>query len=271
MKTKSWIAHAFVGVGLGLGSLVACNNGGGGGSSSGPAPSVITTSNPAPYCVNGVCYTNYGTPTQSLVSANVTFVAIAGTYAQAWQNTSAPTLPSGVGTMTLSQGWSTLMSDVMGICNRANQTGGSTGGNYNCSAFMNGVNELAFTFSGNSGSNVNLTIESIPQNTGYYYSAPSAGDFALGLLGIGSYQNVSGLYDPLTLPGTMAPINNSAGFEIRAFGPTGTYGHGKLIQLQIPSGSIANAQNQFILYYNSAQAATGTLNNCQSTGCPTAF
>lgn len=266
-KNNSWFALSIVGLGLGLGTLVACNNGGGGSNNSTPPP-VSAYGNPTPTCINGVCYYNYGTPAQYIVSTNVTFLAVSGTVNNAAAAGVPGLLNNGVGSMNLQSGFTNLLSEVMGICNRADLAGGSTGGNASCSAYTQGVNEVSFYLSGSSASTVVMRVRTFGANQGYYYTLPSWGSIASGFLGIPSYANTSAMTNDLQLQGTMAPINNSQGFEIRAMGPQGTYGYNRLIQLQVMSGSIASASVPFLMYYNSNQAASGTLNNCQSSACP---
>ena len=281
MKTRTYkIAMAILGLGIGIGSLVACNSGGGGSNSS---QNATTLGDPTPTCVNGVCYYNYGTPAQYITSSNVTFQAVSGYkqnnyygyggYSQYYGYGSGYGLGSSATTvnpsnMTVSSaGYTKLLSEVLGICNRADLVGGTTSGLSSCSAFTTGVNFVSFSMNGASGNTVTMNIQTNPSPQNSYFYAPSATSIIAGFFGIPTATNVSMMTNNLSLQGTIAPINNSQGFEIRAFGPDYSYGHGRLIQLQVMTGSINSASVPFVLYYNSMQAASGTMNNCQAGTC----
>ena len=270
MKKSLYITTLY-GLIFGFGLLTACGNNNGGNT-----PAVNST---LPTCVSGNCFYNYGTPAQYGVNSTIGFRA---------ESQSAYNMPYGgyqpyggynvypqgyqqqAGSMQVQQGYINVLREAMGVCDRAAAVGGYSGGQAGCSSWMGGQHSISFGMNSTSSTGVQLTIKSNYQSSGmmnYFYSIPSLGNIALNILGFPAGQNNTGYYNPLILNGTISPVNNSQGFEIRAYGPTGSVGYNKLFQLQVPSGKVQDQSVQFVLIYNGSQAASGTMTNCGSSVC----
>lgn len=236
----------------GIGMLTACGGGSG--------PSVanpVATQNTTCVYINGVCTTQNAYQT-SYANTNIGFSAQTS-------NLSGYGIPT-VGNLQIQSGFKTMLKEAMGVCD----TGYSSGGLAGCDAWYNGQHEISFQLNSSTSSGVRMMIRSMPQYNAYYnyyYNLPSATDFFLGMLGfpvIGSYQ---GFFNPMILNGTIWPINNNAGFEIRANGPTVSMAWNKLLQLQVVNGKVEDGSFSFKLYYNGYLAATGTMARCQALTC----
>lgn len=162
-----------------------------------------------------------------------------------------------------------MLKEAMGVCDRDYANYGFT----DCNAWVNGYHDLVFMMDGSTSNQVRLMMRSYPQvNPSFYYGAslPSVSQFFSTMLGFPQY-NYQGFFNPMILNATIWPINDSKGFEIRANGPTGSYGYNRLLQLQVTQGKVEDERFSFILYYNAHQVATGTMVRCQSLTCGLPF
>lgn len=162
-------------------------------------------------------------------------------------------------------GLKAMLKEAMGVCDRDYANYGLS----DCNAWVNGYHDLVFMMDGSTSNQVRVMMRSYPQVSqfGYYTaSLPSISQFFSTMLGFPQY-NYQGFFNPMILNGTIWPINNSQGFEIRANGPTGSQGYNRLLQLQVTSGKVEDERFTFILHYNGAQVATGTMVRCQSLTC----
>lgn len=71
----------------------------------------------------------------------------------------------------------------------------------------------------------------------------------------------------MILNGTIWPVNDSQGFEIRSNGPTASVGYNQVLQLQVGNGKVEDERFSFQLYWNGKVAATGTMVRCRSLTC----
>ena len=189
------------------------------------------------------------------------------------QTSNFPMLNAG-SVLSQGSGMTALLRDFMGVCDRQSQVGGSNGGLSACGAWTQGYHDMVLIFDGSSANQAKLVIRSYPYVDPMYqyqYSLPSLDQFFAGLLGF-SAGNVSGVYDPLVLTMTVWPINGNQGFELRANGPTGSYGWGRLMQFQVRNGKIEDPAVNYTLYVDAGNqqmlpAATGTMVRCQTQNC----
>jgi hypothetical protein len=249
----SWVLVAlFSGI-----SFVACNKSSGGGGAPGIVCPVGYVSTNGVNCVVGVA----GVPPGTRI----------GFYTQ---TSNYPTYSNGGSTMTLGSGFTTLLANAMGVCNRQNAVGGSSGGLAACDAWVQGYHDMVIIMDGSTANQAKLVVRSYPYVNPYYnysYSIPSVDQFFAGILGIYT-GNVSGIFDPLVLTVTIWPVNNSQGFELRATGPTGSYAWWKLIQFQVLNGKIEDPTINFTMYIDGGNqqmlpAVSGTMVRCQTQNC----
>jgi hypothetical protein len=176
--------------------------------------------------------------------------------------------------MTVHAGAKTMMKYAMGVCDRENTNLGLA----NCSSWLSGFHDITLFADGSQANRVKVVIRAFPDTrcTGYscgYYSAtlPSFGEFFRGLFGFGA-GNMAGFYNPMVLDMTIWPINNSQGFELRGYGPSGaTFGLGAnlLFQFQVANGKLEDAAWDYKLYYNgtSGLVYSGRMVRCNTQNC----
>ena len=250
VSRSNWYALAILSSCFLAGMLAACGSSGGG---SGSGTSGINVPYIPSNCVGSNCSYGYG-------YGGILFGAqTAANYGNGYSY--------GIGSLSIGSGYTTMLQDAMGTCNRNLIYGGSNGGNTACSAFANGINSISFSMNDTSGTNTILSVASYPTNTGYYYNLPSASGFLYSLLGFGTFQSQAALYNPMNLQAALYSVNANGGFEIRASGPAGSYGYNKLLQLIVSSGSLTSSQVSFNLYYNSVLAASGSMVSCSGGIC----
>ena len=129
---------------------------------------------------------------------------------------------------------------------------------------------VLYSPTGSTANTMKLVIRSTPTVSygGWYtYSMPDFTQAILGLFGFGTVTNNQGIFDPLVLDVTIWPVNNSQGFEVRAYGPTVSQAYNKLFQLQVATGKMEDQSWAFKLYYNGTLAMDGTALHCLSQFC----
>jgi hypothetical protein len=246
-KTNYWTLVLIMGVFVGSGFLAACGKSGGGDTVLNPG--VVQT------CTNAGC--TYPVPANSKL----------GFYAQT-SNFYIPGYVNNGSTLQMQSGMSQVLKDAMGVCDRVAYTGGISA----CSNWMGGAHDLVlYSDAGSTANTMKLIIRSTPgmQLGGYgwyQYSVPDFKTAIFNLLGfpVGNY---SGVFDPMVLEATIWPVNNSQGFEVRAYGPRMSYAWNKLFQLQVANGKLEDAQWNFQLYFNGQAAMSGKAVRCQSQNC----
>jgi hypothetical protein len=250
----SWIFIAFAWAF----SIVACNKGG---------PNSVAPIS----CPPGTVY-NGATCVQSvLVPGGIPAGTRIGFFTQ---SSNYPNPNNGGSTLNQGDGFTTLLKNAMGVCDRELQVGGSNGGISGCAAWAQGYHDMVIVLDGSSANKAKMIIRSYPYvnpANWYYYSLPSWSQFFTGLVGIYS-GNMSGVYDPLVLDMTVWPINNNQGFELRANGPTASYAWWRLIQFRVPNGKIEDPAINYTLYIDGGNqsmqtAASGTMVRCQTQNC----
>jgi len=196
----------------------------------------------------------------------------AGSHVAFYAQTSNLVLPgfsNNGSTLTVGPGMAGLLRDAMGVCDREHSSGGLA----SCSSWLSGAYDLVLLADGGAQSNsVKLIMRAIPgsqlNHFGWYsYSLPSFRQFLLGILGFPVWSNPQGIFNPLVLTATIWPINNSQGFEVRAYGPRVSRAWNQLFQLQVAQGKLEDAQWNYILSFNGATAAQGRSVRCQSQNC----
>lgn len=214
---------------------------------------------------------------------------VMGFYSQS-PNFVTPYAPDPRNRFQVSSGLTTILRDFMGVCDRQTQVGGFSGGYAACGIWQGGAHDLVvYSEAGSTSSEVKLIIRSVPgyMNYGWYsYSLPDFKNTLLSLFGFRSYGTVNsaGVFDPMVLNATIWPVNNSQGFEVRANGPTGSYGWNKVLQLIVPSGKLedgywnyrlfvtdvthlASVNNNSFIVNGAATAVTGTAVRCNHADC----
>ncbi|MDW8189976.1 MAG: hypothetical protein RMK80_03290 [Pseudobdellovibrionaceae bacterium] len=165
-------------------------------------------------------------------------------------------------------GMYTLLKEAMGVCNRDHTNTGIA----NCQSWLTGAFDLVlFSEHGSTANTVKIVMRAIPGSQlngyGWYYaSLPKFRELIGCLVGL-CYSNPQGIFNPMVLEGPIWPINNSRGFEFRAYGPTGSGAYNKLIQYQVAEGKLEDGAFTFVLSYNGVQAARGRAVRCQSQFC----
>lgn len=250
---KAFIKYSFVATVLaGSLGLVACNPK--------ASESVPPVSCPAgAYCANGVVY-----PNGMNSGPRIGFYALSQNY---------PAFNGG-SSMNLGPGMLNILRDAMGTCDRQSQVGGANGGLSGCGSWTSGYHDIIIMFDSIQSNHAKLVMHSYPYIDpyyAYYYSLPSLDQFFAGLLGIWS-GNPAGLYNPLVLDVTVWPINNNQGFELRAYGPTGSYAWKRLIQFQVTNGHIEDPMINYTMYIDNgkqqmATVASGTMARCHTQNC----
>jgi hypothetical protein len=251
---KSLFIYTMFAFTVGMGFLTACGN------TNNNSSGVNST---LPTCVGGNCFYNYGTAAQYATNTTVGFRSQTQS---GYTNNVGYGYQQQAGAMQVQSSFVNILRDAMGVCDRNTYSGGMSA----CSSWLGGQHSVSFGMNSTSSTGVQLTIKSnyvMNPNYNYYYSLPSVQNMALNFLGIPTAQNPQGTYNPLILNGNIWPVNNSQGFEIRAYGPTGSFAYNKLFQLQVPTGKVQDGSVQYILFFNGAQAASGSMTNCGSSSC----
>lgn len=157
---------------------------------------------------------------------------------------------------------------AMGVCDRDHSNGGTA----DCSAWLQGRNDIVLLSGAAQANSVQLILRSYPTcsyNGCYSWSLPSFSQIFGSMLGINSFNN-AGFYDPMVLNMTIWPVNNSQGFELRGYPPAGATFHGGsnlLLRFRVEHGKLDDGEWDFTLYYNETVAATGHMARCQSNNC----
>lgn len=158
-----------------------------------------------------------------------------------------------------------ILESAMGVCNRGYYNGGLA----DCRTWNSGFYDLVFMVDQSDNNKVNIIFRAYPQvGSSYYtYNLPRWDQFFMSLIGLPIAGNPQGVFNPMILQGTIHPVNQSQGFEIRAYGPQVSAGYNKLIQIQVANGKIEDERFRFNVFYNGSQFGSGTMVRCQTPTC----
>lgn len=131
-----------------------------------------------------------------------------------------------------------FLKKALQVCDQAH----SSGGIYDCSAWSSGQFQLNVQAVNAQATELRATFSAYPTTNSYYwygYSLPSASDFFYGLLGFPVYTAAIVTLNPLPIDKmVISLINESKGFEARAYGDARTVANRSLIQLQVLEGKL---------------------------------
>ncbi len=241
LNTFKMVTYSLLGFSV---ALTGCGSGGGSGGAGAPPPVV--------------------TPGPGILPASSQI----GFYAQS-SNFYMPGYINAGSTFQAQQGMHSLLKEAMGTCDREQTSGGLA----SCQTWISGAHDMVLWADGGSTVNqVTIVIRSAPANqmggAGWYsYSLPDFESAIIGLFTGWFPGNTSGIFNPLVLKATIWPVNNSQGFEARAYGPQMSYAWNKLLQLQVSQGKLEDPSWSYQLVFNGAVAANGTAVRCQSQYC----
>jgi hypothetical protein len=176
-----------------------------------------------------------------------------------------------------------FLKETLAVCDRADITYGTA----NCDAYLSGYAQIILQTLGTNASAARLTIEVQPRiynynsygYSTYYASLPNAGQAAtcgITWLLTGycmTYPTANQMQvprNPLALDLTVSVINNSQGFEGRAYGAQGTISQNHLIQFMVPNGKLQDASFDYQLAYRGQSQGTfltGRMARCNDAGC----
>lgn len=183
-------------------------------------------------------------------------------------------------TYTLGSGLQTLLKKAMGVCDREHITGGLA----NCQSYRTGNawHDLVFMMDGALSNEVRVIFRSSPNvnyvcnpyggcaPNWYTYQLPSLKEFFGGLIGI-PVGNMQGVFNPMVLRMTIHPVNDSKGFELRGYGPSGSAASNFLIQIIVRNGQVEDQTVNFEAYINSESIGSGTFVKCKTETCGLPF
>lgn len=217
------------------------------------------------YCVNGNGQTvNTGSVAfQSKVTSN---------------SYGSPYSTAGALSITNRNVYNQLLREGFGICDQGSYNGGSA----SCMNFTNFMVSIQATHT--EASSARVTLEAYPTynygGSNYWISTPSwqqAGTCALTSFFFGGcymtpnqYQNQWYHSNVLPLNASHSITNENQGFEMRAYGATGTISQNKLIQLIVLNGSLKNQSFDYYLAYNGKAGgvfAQGKMVRCNTPSC----
>lgn len=199
------------------------------------------------YFSNGFCYNQNGTPWngyQNGYTSSINFVSDNFTYKNFKLSN------SGV--------YKEFIRKAMQTCDQA----ANSGGIYSCDSWATGQFQLNVQVTSTQTSTLRATFAAYPQTSSYYwygYTLPSAKDFFYGMFGFPVYQAQLVVKNPLPLDMTVSIINDSKGFEARAYGDQWTMANRSLIQLQVFNGKLEQTAFDYQLGFEGKVFATGRL------------
>lgn len=159
-----------------------------------------------------------------------------------------------------------FIKKVHSVCDQAYNTGGI----YSCDSWVNSYFRVVYQASSQYPSKSRIMFMTYPQTSSYYwwgYQLPSWQQFFQGLLGFPVPQQYGQVRNPIALDMTVSNINNSQGFEARAYGAQDTLANKSLIQFQVVQGKVLDQQVSFTISFAGRQFASGTLLRCTHADC----
>lgn len=151
-----------------------------------------------------------------------------------------------------------FIKKAMQTCDQAH----SSGGIYSCDSWTIGDFQLNVQVAATQASTLRATFAAYPKTNSYYwygYSLPSASDFFYGYFGFPVYTATIVTKNPLPLDMTVSIINDSKGFEARAYGDQWTAANRSLIQLQVLEGKLEQSAFDYQLGFEGKIFAKGRL------------
>ncbi|MCK6599711.1 MAG: hypothetical protein L6Q37_15200 [Bdellovibrionaceae bacterium] len=161
-------------------------------------------------------------------------------------------------TVSNSSAFKNFIKKAMGTCDRA----ANSGGIYSCDSWVSGQFQLTVQVNQTQTQALRATFAAYPAVSNYYwygYSLPSASDFFYGMFGFPVYYDTGVVKNPLAVDMVVSPINDSKGFEARAYGDNLTEANRSLIQLQVFTGTIQDATLNYQLGFEGEVFAKGKL------------
>lgn len=199
------------------------------------------------YYSNGFCYNQNGTQWngyQNGFASSINFVSDNFQYKNFKVSDSAT--------------FRSFIKEAMQTCDQAH----SSGGIYSCDSWVAGQFQMNVQTVSTQSTSLRVTFAAYPQTNSYYwygYTLPSARDFFYGMFGFPVYQASYVVKNPLPLDLVVSVVNDSKGFEGRAYGDQYTQANRSLIQLQVLNGKLEQAAFDYQLAYKGKIFATGRL------------
>lgn len=156
-----------------------------------------------------------------------------------------------------SDAYRNFIKKAMGTCDRQSNSGGV----FDCDSWVGGQFQLIIQVPTAQSNTMKATFAAYPSTNNYYwygYSLPSAKEFFYGMFGFPVYYDVGVVKNPLPLEMTVSLINNSKGWEARAYGDEWTAANRSLIQIQVLEGKLTDASFEYQLAFEGQIFATGT-------------
>jgi len=180
-----------------------------------------------------------------------------GFYSENWHDRNLQVVGSGL---------NDFLKNAMGVCDR----GQSNGGLAACSTWAAGAFDVVMQAPSSQTNTVQVTFRAKPQVNGYgnyWYSLPSGGQLAAGLLGFPVVGTAGATRNPLQLNMTVSVTNNYQGFEARGYGDFYTTANRSLIQIQIAQGKLDDSYFPYRIAYRGQVIVSGTFVRCNSADC----
>lgn len=231
-------------------------------SSNGNVGVTATTDGACSYYSNGQCYSASGNPVQGLSLSN-------GFYADNYSGTSSFQITNVA-----------LMKEFykmgMGVCDRGAKNYQNIG-SANCDFYIQGYTDIVVQFPPNGQGQAIVTFIAKPKQNPYVnYSGQLPSGWGLLGAAIGYFTGVyipdpsyyTGAYrDPLQIPMTVSPTNNSLGFEARGYGDYWTGLNKTLVAIQVLNGNVNSSNLTYNLLIGGQVAANGVMSKCQYANC----
>lgn len=236
-------------------TAIGCSKNGGGDPGAGTGVGVVNCTTPTCTTTSGISYIALSQKAQTeLINYNNQYASYDTSY---WFRRSS----------LIPANYTNLLRDAMGVCNREYYNGGDA----NCSTWGNAAHAMVLSAAAAGSTTANLNFWSTHYTNynsyNYSYQFPQLKYLLFGLFGIPVPVNPQAYYNPMPLDTTLWAINQSQGFELRAYGPTDSKAQNQLFQLQVPVGKIGDQEFNYTLYLNSVKVSSGKMVLCQSQDC----
>lgn len=202
---------------------------------------------PGTYYTSGFCYNQNGTQWngyQNGYVSSINFVSDNFTYKNF--------------TISDTAVYANFIKKAMGTCDQAHASGGI----YGCESWVAGDFQLNIQVPTVQATTLRATFAAYPRTSTYAwygYSLPSAKDFFFGMFGFPVYVAQNVVKNPLPLDMTISVINESKGFEARAYGDQWTTANRSLIQIQVYNGKLEQTAFDYQLAFEGKVFANGRL------------
>ncbi len=169
-------------------------------------------------------------------------------------------------TITNGTAYKSFMQKALGVCDRS----ANTGGIYSCDSWLNSYFRLIVQATSSVSTQLRAIFMVYPQTNpyGWYgYQLPSWDQFFMGVMGFPVPTQIGAVRNPLALDMTVSLINQSQGFEARAYGAYDTLANKSLIQVQVMNGKVFDSTLPVVVSFEGQQFASGTLLRCTYPNC----